>query len=245
MKPPKSFSLIAVLIILLGYTELAQAFYNPETGSFLNRDPIEERGGENLYGFVRNDGVGRVDVLGLLIESYDTNPDQFELTPQPGDHPQMKGNNGYVTENDTWKVDRKIEEDGDKFKLVLKGKLELKGYINSTTGGTPSGYTNGKLSTLDHEREHVRIFKESWNMMVQLNNVYEGSYCTIECARLASEIVGATASAYKHIADQNHNSFHKREKKPIQHPFADEAARANLIERDELIEKFTNARCWF
>ena len=66
MKPPKSFSLIAVLIVLLGYTELAQAFYDPNTGSFLSRDPIEERGGENLYGFVRNDGVGRVDVLGLV-----------------------------------------------------------------------------------------------------------------------------------------------------------------------------------
>ena len=65
MKLPKSFSLITVLIILLGYTEQAQAFYNPETGSFLNRDPIEERGGENLYGFVRNDGVNGRDYLGM------------------------------------------------------------------------------------------------------------------------------------------------------------------------------------
>jgi hypothetical protein len=65
MKPTKSFSLITVLIVLIGYTELAQAFYDPNTGSFLSRDPIEERGGENLYGFVRNDGVNSVDYLGL------------------------------------------------------------------------------------------------------------------------------------------------------------------------------------
>lgn len=65
MKLPKSFSLITVLFILLGFTELAQAFYDPNTGSFLSRDPIEERGGENLYGFVRNDAVNRWDVLGL------------------------------------------------------------------------------------------------------------------------------------------------------------------------------------
>ena len=65
MKLPKSFSLITVLIILLGYTDLAKAFYNPETGSFLNRDPIEERGGENLYGFVKNDGVNAWDYLGM------------------------------------------------------------------------------------------------------------------------------------------------------------------------------------
>ena len=30
-----------------------------------SRDPIEERGGVNLYGFVRNDGVGKWDILGL------------------------------------------------------------------------------------------------------------------------------------------------------------------------------------
>lgn len=30
----------------------------------MNRDPIEEEGGHNLYGFVGNDGVNQVDVLG-------------------------------------------------------------------------------------------------------------------------------------------------------------------------------------
>ena len=40
-------------------------YYDPETGRWLNRDPIEERGGVNLYGFMGNDGVGGVDVLGL------------------------------------------------------------------------------------------------------------------------------------------------------------------------------------
>jgi len=34
----------------------------------LNRDPIEEEGGYNLYGFVGNDGVNWVDVLGLHFE---------------------------------------------------------------------------------------------------------------------------------------------------------------------------------
>jgi len=33
-------------------------------GRWVNRDPIEESGGVNLYGFVGNDGVGMVDVLG-------------------------------------------------------------------------------------------------------------------------------------------------------------------------------------
>jgi len=41
-------------------------FYFPEQGRFLNRDPIGEQGGENLYGFVGNNPVNRWDYLGLL-----------------------------------------------------------------------------------------------------------------------------------------------------------------------------------
>ena len=41
-------------------------FYQPTTGRWLSRDPIEENGGTNLYGFVGNNGISRVDPLGLL-----------------------------------------------------------------------------------------------------------------------------------------------------------------------------------
>ena len=41
-------------------------YYDPETGRWLSRDPIEEQGGLNLYAFVRNNGVNRIDYLGLL-----------------------------------------------------------------------------------------------------------------------------------------------------------------------------------
>jgi RHS repeat-associated protein len=40
-------------------------YYYPETGRWLSRDPIEERGGVNLYGFVLNDGVNFIDLYGL------------------------------------------------------------------------------------------------------------------------------------------------------------------------------------
>jgi hypothetical protein len=40
--------------------------YNPLDGRFLQRDPIGERGGLNLYGFVGNDPVNRWDALGLF-----------------------------------------------------------------------------------------------------------------------------------------------------------------------------------
>jgi len=40
-------------------------YYNPTTGRWLSRDPIQERGGVNLYGMVGNDAVNRWDYLGL------------------------------------------------------------------------------------------------------------------------------------------------------------------------------------
>ena len=40
-------------------------YYTPELGRFLNRDPLGESGGANLYGFVGNNPVNNWDLLGL------------------------------------------------------------------------------------------------------------------------------------------------------------------------------------
>jgi uncharacterized protein RhaS with RHS repeats len=40
-------------------------YYDPVTGRWPSRDPIEESGGVNLYGFVGNDGVNWFDAFGL------------------------------------------------------------------------------------------------------------------------------------------------------------------------------------
>jgi RHS repeat-associated protein len=42
-------------------------YLDPQTGRWLNRDPIEEAGGLNLYGFVDNNGVNFIDLYGLSL----------------------------------------------------------------------------------------------------------------------------------------------------------------------------------
>ena len=42
-------------------------YYSPPLGRWLSRDPIEEQGGLNLYGFVNNDPVNKWDNLGLQV----------------------------------------------------------------------------------------------------------------------------------------------------------------------------------
>ena len=50
-----------------------QRYYSPSQGRFLGRDPIEEKGGLHLYGFVGNNPVNRWDLLGMyyLMEEKD------------------------------------------------------------------------------------------------------------------------------------------------------------------------------
>lgn len=42
-------------------------FYDPVTGRWPSRDPIEEAGGDNLYGFVSNRSVAAIDFLGMSV----------------------------------------------------------------------------------------------------------------------------------------------------------------------------------
>ncbi len=54
-----------MLQVLLFMAHEALAFYNPETGRWLSRDPIGEKGGLNLSSFCGNDAPGKYDPLGL------------------------------------------------------------------------------------------------------------------------------------------------------------------------------------
>ncbi len=49
-----------------GINSYGYRWYDPLTGRWPSRDPIGEEGGYNLYGFVGNDGVGKIDFLGLI-----------------------------------------------------------------------------------------------------------------------------------------------------------------------------------
>ena len=60
----KTFSLFTILVLPLLLPTPAHAFYNPSTGRWLSRDPIEEDGGLNIYVFVQNEPASRIDADG-------------------------------------------------------------------------------------------------------------------------------------------------------------------------------------
>lgn len=49
-----------------GLAYFGYRYYDPETGRWLSQDPVGERGGINLYRMVENDGLNKIDPLGLL-----------------------------------------------------------------------------------------------------------------------------------------------------------------------------------
>ncbi len=52
--------------VITGMLYYGHRFYDPLAGRWLSRDPIEEEGRTNLYGFVGNDGTNNFDLLGMF-----------------------------------------------------------------------------------------------------------------------------------------------------------------------------------
>ncbi len=71
-------------------------YYDPVTGRWPSRDPIEELGGLNLFGFVRNDGVNWIDFLGLadinvtILREYYKNETVGSFEAYPSDKKILK-----------------------------------------------------------------------------------------------------------------------------------------------------------
>ncbi len=65
-------------------------YYNPSTGNWLNRDPIGELGGLNVYGFLGNDGINKQDYLGNAPAAQNPVP-TLEITHNNGVRPGFCG----------------------------------------------------------------------------------------------------------------------------------------------------------
>jgi hypothetical protein len=65
----RTFGYWFLLIVFFCISHTASAFYNPETGRWLSRDPIGEDGGINLSSFANNDPADDWDLMGLATQS--------------------------------------------------------------------------------------------------------------------------------------------------------------------------------
>jgi len=81
---------LAAALLAVTLVQNAQAFYNPSTGRWLNRDPIEELDGPNLYAFVHNNPANQLDALGLQALPVPVRPGPpIVVLPPPGVPPNI------------------------------------------------------------------------------------------------------------------------------------------------------------
>ena len=107
-----------------GFYYYGYRHYDPTTGRWSNRDPIQEQGGLNLYGFIVNDPVNYVDFLGFdtlcfdgsHVRHYDDEGNLLDEYPatsgQPGETDTSKPFEGPIPEGDYTLNPNEISEGG-------------------------------------------------------------------------------------------------------------------------------------
>lgn len=151
----KSSAHIAMLIALftgVGFTVSTFGYYNPTTGRWLSRDPVEESGGKNLYGFVHNDATGRVDPNGL--EFYESQVHYYK--------PFFRGNMRAGETRGRLSVDAICRCPKTNFQIVFKHF-----WVCADTGVYVNRYATGDVlrGRPLESIQYVRKFEQNWREM--------------------------------------------------------------------------------
>jgi hypothetical protein len=80
--------------------------FDPHTGRWPSRDPIEEKGGINLYGFLNNQATGSVDLLGLQLPYTDSDGNWLSPYGLPDPRHPFVGHNPFTP----WSFSRMFED---------------------------------------------------------------------------------------------------------------------------------------
>ncbi len=155
--------------------------YNPTDGRWINRDPIAEQGGWNLYGFVGNSIIIFCDTKGTLLLKHYIN----EYSQPKYVNSLAKGKGG------------KAELDASDIKIyktksyIIFWNLYIQGDIKISVIILEKERNN--INVYNHEMGHVKMYLEVWNMLVDEINYLEGEHCG-ECVILAENYASSAFS---------------------------------------------------
>jgi hypothetical protein len=153
-------------------------------GFWPNRDPLGEKGGVNLYGFVRNEAFTNVDFLGLALTPYTEDPTTIPVRESSRILARADGEAGIEWPPSVARVVGK--------KVHVEGKLVLRPtYQPGVDPNAWSGVDIFRQTVAEHERYHGLIAKSSWNGNLKIVDFWEGEYCTAACAALAGDLADA------------------------------------------------------
>ena len=161
MKTKKACKIFLAIVAGVLIEADAQAFYDPTIGRFASRDPIEEEGGLNLYGFVGNNPIDQIDFLGLDCRK--TATFEFAQDNQGVFEPSDKVNVSSLDEINLGIFVKKYDENGDCCKgecikeIIISahgsgaGTLSLGGYYFDVRSTHYATLPDDKLTTPTRE----------------------------------------------------------------------------------------------
>lgn len=157
-------------------------FYDPQLGRWPNRDPIGERGGRNLYAFVKNNGLSAIDYLGKDMKLYTKNIENIPIA-----FSDIIKETALLIHN--WDVDPPLDYPAHVIgirKTVSIKDVELKMSITFKTGTDLDEEVKDGYTVRTHEFKHAQDLKSAWNFTATEVNKYKGDYCSHPCAYIAS-----------------------------------------------------------
>ena len=167
-------------------------FYSPSQGRFLNRDPIEEAGGLNLYAFVRNDPVNHWDYLGLKLDSFPSNIPIRTHTPLEHLGEEYVG----------WDWPDEVAFRNGR-RVRIKGSISI--YMSFLHFVDPDVATDDAGNTLRaHAETHVGIHRKWWQQLKDTVDPIEGWYCVEKCAEIATDAANTIRDI--HFWSQRHEN---------------------------------------
>jgi RHS repeat-associated protein len=137
-----------------GLLDYGLRYYNPSTGRWLSRDPIAEDGGVNLYGFLTNNGITEIDVLGMVVFaklSY-----QFQI-------PSERSRIAYqIDEFFEYKICTECPENGS---LAAANERDVARAIEAV-GSSIQGFAHEKTNYDALDRKHYRGTLRIWTKYI-------------------------------------------------------------------------------
>ncbi|OAI42305.1 hypothetical protein AYO41_04505 [Verrucomicrobia bacterium SCGC AG-212-E04] len=207
----------------VGLVYYGYRYYNPNSGRWLNRDPLNESGSVNLYGIVGNDPVSRIDALGLELTPY-TQPIE-EIPLNAYGTMGMAGNHigltipTFPTNIATARTNLFVASVEIKGKLSLQMFYDARKIVNPSDVPTTRG-ADGRF-VRDHENIHGRIYISWWNALKVAVDPLELSFCSPRCAELAASLANQTARLYLFKAQRENIAF---DRSAYQSPYNDTRA---------------------
>ena len=202
-----------------GWYYYGYRYYDPVTGRWPSRDPIEEQGGINLYGFVSNDGVNRWDFLGL-----DWIPEDVQILPKEEydkfeeEHGHEKGDSAGLTTSKhrdgkdgvdlpypckNGEDDIVESSDGKLAVLATAHKLDLaiivrvRSWEEMKEDFTEDGYIELKR----HERKRLEVYRQAYNHFIE--PIQGDGAIARMCGTVSSEEPGKAKEIIEEYLEEN------------------------------------------